>query len=358
MIRLFLIVFCSLFIHHSIRAQSSQQLGDSIRIAFHIPELAFAVVSSDSIEEFYIGGVQRINSSFSANKDDRFRIGSNTKAITSFIAAKLVKQGLLSWNTRFFDIIPELKKQSNKSYHALTLVELLSFRTRLIPYTYTFAEPRINQFEGNDTMQRYQFIEWFLQQEPVKGKGKYHPSNLGYVAAALMMERVTHKSYEQLVKELGKELHIDFQFGAPNVQDTLQPWGHDETLQSESPASNQKLNWLMAAGNINVSLPGYIIFIQEQLKGLNGQSTWFTKKEFEFLHFGLSQFALGWFWEKQTDGSLLSYNIGNPGTFLSKVFVMPAQNKAVIIFTNAQTESADAGTSLLYEQLKKRYRLK
>ena len=76
-----------------VSGQTTIDFADSIRIKYKIPELVFAVVSADTIIEFQALGVQRINTDFKAKPDDRFHIGSNTKAITSFISALLVEQG-------------------------------------------------------------------------------------------------------------------------------------------------------------------------------------------------------------------------------------------------------------------------
>ena len=135
----------------------------------------------------------------------------------------------------------------------------------------------------------------------------------------------------------------------------MQPWGHDKDLNPEAPNDNYKLNWLLAAGNINVSLPDYTKFIQLQLQGLAGQSQLLTKEEFAFLHYGLTKFAVGWFWLKDENNQLFSYNIGNPGTFLSKVFIFNEADRAYIFFTNSQTEDTEKGLNILYDELKKKY---
>jgi CubicO group peptidase (beta-lactamase class C family) len=102
-------------------AQKNSSFADSIRIKYKIPELAYAVVSSDSIFEIQSLGFQRANSKLKADINDKFRIGSCTKTITSYIAELLVKEGKLQWNTKFFDLYPELKAHSNKAYYDLTL---------------------------------------------------------------------------------------------------------------------------------------------------------------------------------------------------------------------------------------------
>jgi CubicO group peptidase (beta-lactamase class C family) len=336
-------------------ATSFHRYADSIRKKYHIPELAYAVVSSNKVYEMQVIGIKKAGTQLKASTTDRFRIGSNTKAITGLVAAQLVKQGKLSWNTKFFDLFPEMKAASNTTYHKLTLIDLLSFRTLLFPYTYTYAEPKQDQFKGNEEQQRYQFTTWFMKHDPVVDHDQMHFSNLGYVAAGLMMEKASGKTYKQLVTDLGKELGIDFGFGPPNATDPTQPWGHDAQLKPEPPANNYKLNWLLAAGNINVSLPDYIKFIQLQLQGLAGRSTLLTANEFSFLHYGRSRFAVGWFWEKDDKGQRYSYNIGNPGTFLSKVYVYHDKDRAYILIANAQTDDVNAGLDVLYGEMKRVY---
>lgn len=335
--------------------QSTLAFADSVRKQYNIPEIGFAVVTSDKILEVNTLGIKKINTTLPADINDRFRIGSNTKAITGFIAAELVSQNVISWDTKFFDMFPELKTKSNRAYHDLTLLNLLSFRTKLFPYTYTYSEPAQDRFTGDEEQQRYQFTAWFFQQKPIKSKDSINFSNLGYVAAGQMLEKASGKSYKELVTELGQQLGISFGFGNPNSTDTLQPWGHNKDLVPEPLGENYKLNWLLPAGNINVSLPDYAKFIQLQLIGLSGKSELLSKEEFYFLHFGLTKFAVGWFWQKDEKNQIYSYNIGNPGTFLTKVFVFKDLDKAFILFANAQTGGADTGLNILYEELKRKY---
>ena len=170
-----------------------------------------------------------------------------------------------------------------------------------------------------------------------------------------MLEKASGKSYKQLVTELGNKLDIDFRFGQPNMLDSTQPWGHDADLRPEPPADNYKLNWLLPAGNICVNLPDYVKFIQLQLQGLTGRSALLTKEQFEFLHFGLARFSVGWFWDTDDAGQKFSHNTGNPGTFLTSVYVYKDLDKAFILFSNAQTDAASEGMELIYDEMKRRY---
>lgn len=348
---LLLVCYCAM----SSYAQTTARFADSIRSSYKIPELSYAVVSADSILEMRALGVRKISTHFTATLHDRFRIGSNTKEITGFIAAQLVQQDKLSWDTKFFDLYPELAATARKEYRYLTLLNLLSFRTKLFPYTYTNSTPRKGDFNGDETQQRYQFAKWMFQQPPIHSRDSVCFSNLSYVAAGMMLEKASAKSYKQLVNELGNTLDIDFQFGQPNEKDSLQTWGHNSTLTPEGPSDNYKLNWLLAAGNINTTLPGYAKFVRLQLKGLQGRSTLLPKSIFDFLHFGLRQFAVGWFHDIDKKGRAYSWHIGNPGTFLSVVYIFPKEDRAFILFANVQNEQAEEGLTMLYNELQRKY---
>lgn len=341
----------------SFYGQKNIAFADSIRIKYKIPELSYAVVSSDSIFEMHALGYQRTKSLFQANINDKFRLGSLTKTVTSYIAAVLVKQGKINWDTKFFDLYPELKAKSNPLHYNLTLQDFITFRAHIPTWSYGNTTPTQKEIKGNDQQQRYEFISWFFKQKQlISEKQDVYWSNPSYVAAGLMLEKATGKSYEELVKELGNTLNINFGFGQPNLLDENQPWGHDENLIPEKPALNYKLNWLSSAGNINVSLPDYCKFTQMQLQGLLGKSKVFSAAEFNLMHNGLFEFSYGWYSETNKNSGLeYSFHYGNPGTFLTKVYICKSINKAFIIFCNVQSEEADKGLMLFLDKLQKQY---
>lgn len=338
------------------KGQTAIDFADSIRIAYKIPELACAVVSADTIFEFHIIGVQRINTDFKATTNDKFHIGSNTKAITSFIAALLVDQGKIEWNTKFLDLFPELKSKSKKVYQAITLENLLSFRGKLPAYTYTFDKPTKNEIIGDNANQRLLLAKYFLSQKPMKVQNGLTPSNADYILAGLMLEKATGKSYKELVTAFGKTQGIDFGFDYPNLSDTLQPWGHDTNLKPQPPFDNYKLNWLLSAGNINISLTDYVKFIQLQLKGLKGNSTLLTKQEFQKLLFGLPAFAFGWFNKNDTKTNhRIAFNEGNAGAFITQVQIIKEADRAYIFLTNSATVETSKGIARLQTYLQTKY---
>ena len=348
------VIFILLVFTGIAHSQSLLHVADSIRQLHHIPELGYAIVSSDSILEMNVLGVKKVGTSMKGELKDKFRLGSNTKTITAFIAVLLAKEGKISLDTKFFDLYPELIATSRPEFRHVTLLELLSFRTQLFPYTYTDSLPLKSQFSGSEEKQRYQFAQWFFAQPPNVARTLYHFSNLDYVAAALMLEKASGKPYKQLVTELGEKLNIHFDFGQPNMIDANEPWGHDASLRPEPPGDPYKLNWLLSAGNITMDLPNFARFIQIHLAGLNGRKSLLDCADFNSLHYGLPGFAIGWFWAKDKKGNVYSYHEGNPGTFLSRAYLYKKANRAYILFCNVQSDEAEEGLDELMEVMRKK----
>jgi len=337
-------------------AQSSRALADSVRRAYHIPGLAYAVISSDSIIDMAATGLQRVDRPEALQLTGRFHIGSNTKAVTALLAALLVQDKKISWDTKFLDLFPDLKPASRTVYYSVTLQQLLSFRGKLPRYTYTFDTPTREEITGNEAEQRLAMARYFLAKPPMKEENGLTPSNVDYILAGLMLEKVSDRSYKELVTDLGQRLAIQFGFDYPNLTDSTQTWGHDTAGNPVAPADNYKLNWLLSAGNINISLPDYTRFIQLHLLGLKGKATMLPSPVFKKLLFGLPVFSLGWFNATDADTKhRMAWNEGNAGAFITSVEIIQPLDRAYIIFTNSATPETGEGMKVLLQLLKAKY---
>ena len=76
--------------------------------------------------------------------------------------------------------------------------EFLTFRANLIKWSYDNDTPKAKEINGSNQQQRYEFVSWILKQNPPE-KQEIYWSNPSYVAAGLMLEKATGKSYETLV---------------------------------------------------------------------------------------------------------------------------------------------------------------
>lgn len=339
--------------------QKTIQFADSIRKAYNIPELSYAFVTEKSIIEIQALGLHSIELSDSATLNDRFHIGSNTKAMTTFVIAKYVEKGKLKWTTKFFDIFPEWKETSKVDYYNITLQDLLSHRAKIQAFQGD-NDPIIPDFKGTKQEKRNQFGKFVLTLNPLEidSTHKFNYSNAGYTLATLILEKVTQKSWEQLVEKVfNKDLKLNVKFSWPENQNTKDTWGHSFENDKLTPVpsnTDYHLDLTEPAGDINIKLKNYAKFIQLNLKGLNGHNNYLTAKTYKFIHKGIENYALGWY-NIYENGKELSTHSGTAGTYYTLVHIDRVNGKAYIIFTNSFSADTQQGVRLLMRKLKENY---
>lgn len=340
--------------------QNSVQFADSIRKSYNIPELSYAVINKNSIIEIQAIGKHSINLNDLATLNDRFHIGSNTKAMTAFIIAKYVEKGKLNWTSKFFDVFPEWKENSKPEYANITLQELLSHRAGIQPFQGE-NDPEIPDFKGTNQEKRQQFGRFVLTLEPnfPDEQNPFIYSNAGYTLASLMLEKKTGKSWEQLVEKVfNKDLKLNVKFSWPENQKQKDTWGHSFENEKLTPVPSNNgyhLDYTEPAGDINIKLKDYTKFIQLNLQGLNGQNNYLTAKTYQFIHKGFENYSLGWF-NIYENGKELSVHSGTGAfTYFTIVHIDRLKNKAYIVFTNSFNKDTQQGVRILMRKLKENY---
>lgn len=94
--------------------------------------------------------------------NDRFHIGSNTKAWTATVGANLVNEDGISWDAlprEVFDqpVLPE--------YEEFTFEMLLRHEAGIPPHTEEEHYENLPEFDGSPTDQRIEFSKWLLSNE-------------------------------------------------------------------------------------------------------------------------------------------------------------------------------------------------
>ena len=299
-----------------------------------IPSLAAAVISPNDCK-YGIQGLIKNDGSETVNLSSKYHIGSSTKAITAFLALKLVESGAISLSTKFTESFPELKGEINDEYKDITLENLLSHNAGIQVYTSGLELLKFKAAQYEIDAQRYEFAKFVLNEEKV-AIGTY--SNAGYIIAALMLEKVADKKYEVLLDEFMQENKLEYCLGFPNGEDIRNPWGHMRpfnSLKSHGPEHPYKLDQFMApAGDISMDIVNYSKFIQLNLKGLLGVDQCITSEHIKFAHFGLDDYSLGWGNQKEGD-KIISYHDGSTGTFYCHTFMLPQEKKAAVIMINS-----------------------
>lgn len=339
--------------------QKNAAYADSLRRASKIPELTYAVVTGDSVLELAAMGRHSVDLPDTATLDDRFHIGSNTKAMTAFIIAKYVEKGKLKWDTKFFELFPDLKNNSNTAYHNITLEQLLSHRAGIHPFQ-DESDPPLPPFVGNRQQKRWAFGDFALVLDPMK-PDSLHPfvySNAGYTLATMMVEKVTRKSWEQLVEKVfNRDLKLDVKLSWPDNQTRKDTWGHTYENNQLTPMpsnSGYHLDYTEPAGDINVKLKNYLKFVQLQLQGLEGKDNYLKASTYRYIHKGIENYSIGWF-NVYENGADFSTHSGTVGTYFSLVAIDRKKLVGYVIFANSFNEETVNGVRLLMRKLKQDY---
>ena len=332
----------------------------------HLAGMAAVVVRADSVVGIGSAGVRREGQSAFVAVGDLFHLGSNSKAITATMIARLIEAGKLSWTTTPLDAFPDLKDSIHPALKAITLEQLLSHHAGIPPYTDTDDKEfkALPKLSGSPAEQRMKFAAWVLGHEPVVApgtKGVY--SNADYGIAAAMAERVTGSTWEALIaSQVLEPLGIHAIFEWPAQSDRNQPWGHMETkkgLQPQDPTKKdeQLPPFLLPAGGIAMSMSDYGKFLQEHLKGLEGKPGKLLSAEtIKRLHTSPLQdkFALGW-GVQQVNGVPSSVHTGSAGTFYAVVAVQPDRDTAVAVVANSDGDRSGTGCAAALRQLLAQY---
>ena len=148
---------------------------ERIRQEHNLPALAAAVVRGGEVAEIGAVGVRKAGEATPVTTADRFHVGSVTKSMTATLTARLVQQGVLSWDTTIAEALPDLAESMDPAYRDVTIEQLLAHRAGLMPLTDP-AEDRelwdqLTERVGTPTEQRLYLAEHVLQRPPTSPPG-------------------------------------------------------------------------------------------------------------------------------------------------------------------------------------------
>lgn len=354
-----------------VAAQTDQELSKiatDFRAKYKVPGLAIAVVKPAGIS-IGLAGTKKSNLPQLLTLTDKFHLGSNSKAITAFLAAKLVEEGQIHWSDELLSVLPTLAPHIHPSYQKITLEQLLSHRTGLPAFEdESSAEYRALKKElKGDSISKLAFAKMALSLPavPLGEKGHFY-SNAGYIIAALMIEQKTGQSYNELLASQFESLGYDVYIGFPQEEDSAQNHGHrKKTLAFLSqykyrplPADNSFAvqDYFAPAGDLSLNISDLSHFVQLHLKGLLGDNNYLSTKSYGKLHFGLDDYALGWYngYIGQTK-QRFSYHGGSTGTFSSAIMLSPDREVGIVILVNAESKAVQQLKTAVRELLWARY---
>lgn len=333
---LLLLLFHTTYKLSSQQSEKSNEIHNSLKEIItqeKIPGMIAAITSSKGIIGIGSAGIRKAGSSEELTENDVIHIGSCTKAMTSLMLATLVDDNTLTWETNLIEVFPDLKKYIHIDYHNVTVWQLLTHRAG-VP-----ANAKNWWIHGSMNLQerRMEILKENLNEAPDSKKDEYHYSNLGYMVAACMAEKLTGHAWELLMrKRLFNMLGMTSAgFGPPGTPNkTDQPWGHIKVGNTWLPRQLDNAEVLGPAGRVHCSVKDWARFIALQLPGDNTLSL--DRKHLNKLITPVGEYAGGWVvtdrpWGK---GMVLTHS-GSNTMWFATVWVAPRLDRAFIVVTNS-----------------------
>jgi CubicO group peptidase (beta-lactamase class C family) len=336
------------------------RLLDSTRRAASMPAMAAAVFTRDSVIFFDAQGIRRLKDPTPVTRDDRFNIGSNTKAMTAGLVALLVDDGKLTWTATLAELFPEYATRMRPEYRDVTLRDLLTHHGGLV----RDASGTFGQTTGR--AQRERFAEWVLTQRPASPRGTFAYSNAGYILLGAIVERITGADFETLlVQRLLAPLGLTtVGYGPPATPGTVdQPWGHTDYalrgLKARPPGDNDSdfAPLYTPAGRVNLSIHDFASWAQTILRASSGgTSPWKAETVREMLTppVPADSMAMGWWAQTRAwagpSRRILVHDGGNK-MFFSLALLVPDLDFGVVVAINRGDKTAGAALATLVNRL-------
>lgn len=311
-----------------------------------IPAMAVLVIRNGVVAEQAVRGVRASDAPDPVLANDRWHIGSDAKAMTATMIARLVDQGVLSWSAPLKTLLPGVAMRPE--YADVTLADLLSHRAGLRDLDDT-ADAALLEAAFVDArplpQQRLAFAATALNEAPigpVRGESVY--SNSGYVLAAVVAEQATGKAFEQLMQdEVFQPLGMSVAY-APSERGQI--LGHLEGrpltgLRADNPPL------IAPAGAVKLSMADWARFAIDQMAGEKGRGALLPAASYVALHTpqGDTSAALGWgvrnSWPAESPIRLLMH-AGSNGHWNALIALSPDQDGGVLIVANTAGPEVEA----------------
>ncbi|QIB33714.1 serine hydrolase domain-containing protein [Ancylobacter pratisalsi] len=352
---------------------------NSVREEYGLPALAAAVVKAGEVVAAAAVGTRVRGREIPVTLDDRFHIGSNTKAMTATLAGMLVDEGKLRWDSRIGDVLGDDIKGMSASLADATLEQLLSHSSGIpddneeILKLYFSADA----FEENLTDLRLHAIEaWKAHEIAVPQGSPFQYANFGYLIAGAMIEKAGGMPWEQMMYErifvplgmasagLGPQATyglIDAPVGhriEPDGSATPMTWGPAADVpQVMAPAGNAHMSILdnakWAAWNAGRGARAPALLSPETLRRIQSVHVQTPVRPNPPPGTpGTGAYGLGWgIVEFDWAGKPLLTHNGSNSMNLARILIDPEQDFTIVVTTNYSGAAADAATGRVMERL-------
>lgn len=305
------------------------------------------------------GGLRETGKPATVGPDDKWHIGSNTKAMTAAIWARLVEQGKAAWDMPLAEAVRAagLDVQLNAKWGAATVDDFMRHRAGLSDGPWINLGWLLTSRADNRPLpvQRADLAKRILEAGPTLDYGTHQYGNANYILVGALIEGLSGMAWEDVMREqmfapLGM---TSAGFGAPLGDN---PQGHEgnarriKAVPATSPQSDNPAA-LGPAGTVHLTLDDYGRYLQAMMAPgwLSADSLTRLLTPLEGEDYGLGWGVLGSRgWAK---GTAYMHN-GSNTMWFSTVAIDPAGQLAIATVSNDGVNGQRACNMLIGEMLK------
>lgn len=333
-------------------AQTQKQLEhldsyyEKALVEWNIPGMAIAIVNKDSVIFSKGYGFANIELKQKVDGNTLFAIASNTKAFTASALAQLVEQKQIKWTDKVVDYLPNYRLYDEYTTLNTTIEDLLCHRNGL------------KTFSGDllwyaTTKTPSEIIEAQKYLTPTSNfRTKYGYSNISYLAAGMIIEKVTDTSWADYIsthflKPLEMNRTLTSTNEIKNTTNAATPYFYENGTNHEL----QWTNWdnIAPAGAIISSVNDHSKWLMLNLnKGRFGGKEYFSSASFNNLatprinfevkanneNVNFKAYALGWSVQDYQGFKIIGHGGGYDGMISKSTFV-PDKGIGIVVLTNS-----------------------
>ncbi|MDM0057228.1 serine hydrolase [Variovorax fucosicus] len=305
-----------------------------------VPGLALAVIQDGEVALLKGYGVRDTDSGLPVTTDTQFLLCSITKSFTAAGLGLLVDERKLDWDRPVREVIPEFRLHDPVATERLTVRDLLCHHSGL---------PRHDWIHMPGDLSNAQMLAALRHLAPNKDlRDTFQYSNLGYLVAGMITERISGQSYqdfttERLMKPLGFS-HFGFSIEALDAaEDGARPHAMDGDDRYRTPLSPIRAT---PAGGINASasdLAKWACFLLDgkadgrQLLSTQALREMSTPRvhmgRSEYAEIGDSHYGLGLFCEQYRGERTVAHS-GSWTGWSTLMTLLPERRAGVVVLTN------------------------
>ena len=176
----------------------------AVREKDHLPAVAALVQIDGKLAGEAALGLRALGHPEKVTTNDRWHIGSDTKAFTATLVARLVEKGVMHFNDTLAASFPAFAEAMDPAYRDVTVTQLLSHTAGLPPLSDDKELPpflAVIKSANGVKAQRETIARKYLTMPPASKAGEFAYSNLGFIIAGAIAEARTGETWEELIRE-------------------------------------------------------------------------------------------------------------------------------------------------------------